>query len=92
MFFRALLLSVAAGLGSASSVPLTTWSLGQGGDAKAASLPSFTPTPPTWAPVTVPCTVLACQLQNGLYPDLYNDQNIYAGAYEKLGYWHCCGV
>lgn len=42
------------------------------------SLPTLVPsTIPSFMPVTLPCTVLACQVQQGLYPTLYEDQNIY---------------
>lgn len=57
-----------------TAIPLTRWSLAQSADPQAASVPSFSPSPPLWAPATVPCTVLACQIQNGMYPGLYNDQ------------------
>ena len=85
------LLSLALASESAQRTPLTSWSLAPlsatgGGDLASISLPSFIPGP-TWGAATVPCTVLACQLQQGLYPGLFQDLNIYSvntSAYDEV--------
>lgn len=71
---RLLLLPLLCAAGARGDVSLLdAWFLGTNQTAGGAVLsqPTYVPSSPAWAPVVVPCTVLACLQQQGLYPNLY---------------------
>ncbi len=74
-------LSLLLSVTTAQRTPLSSWSLAPlsatSGDVASFSESSFSPGA-GWAPATVPCTVMACQIQQGVFPALFQDLNIYS--------------
>lgn len=64
LYLAALVFGALHAISFASLVPLTSWQL-------ASSVSSS-----QWRNVSVPCTVMACLIQNGEFPDIFYGQNL----------------
>ena len=69
-------LSVAAAC--ATPLPIASWALAPSSNVSAtpAQISSTDYDASGWLNVTVPCTVMACLIQNGLYPDVFHGGNL----------------
>jgi hypothetical protein len=69
---------VAVAACAAAPVPISSWTLAPSSNVTAtpAQLSSTAYVDTAWLNVTLPCTVMACLLQNGLYPDIFHGDNL----------------
>ena len=68
----------ACAMGAASPLPITVWALAPSSNVTGtpAQISSRDYDAAGWLNVSVPCTVMACLLQNGFYPDVFHGDNI----------------
>jgi hypothetical protein len=76
--FAVLFVIRAATICAALPVPISSWSLAPSSNVTGtpAQISSANYDASGWLNVTVPCTVMACLLQNGFYPDVFHGSNI----------------
>jgi exo-1,4-beta-D-glucosaminidase len=62
----------------AAPVPISKWTLAPSCNVTATpeQISSADYVATGWYNITVPCTVMACLLQNGFYPDIFHGQNM----------------